>query len=128
VEGCLISGVVIPVLYALLLNSCEALRAEHRAGRGTGGTVSIEASPDSQPSYVTLTVTDDGSGITAQDEHRIFTSGFTTKATGAGLGLSVSRGLAESAGGTLDLIRSEAGNGASFRLRLPSRRLADASS
>ena len=55
---------------------------------------------------------------------RIFEPLFTTKARGIGLGLAVSRSLAEANGGTLTLEPSE--QGARFTLTLPRQRVGDA--
>ena len=44
---------------------------------------------------------DDGPGVPAELRDKIFEALFTTKARGIGLGLAVSRGLAEANGGTL---------------------------
>jgi signal transduction histidine kinase len=66
-----------------------------------------------------LDVADQGSGIKAGHRDRLFDPFFTTKepGKGTGLGLTVSRLIAERHGGTLKLIDSE--RGATFRLELP---------
>ncbi|MBD0413584.1 hybrid sensor histidine kinase/response regulator [Oryzicola mucosus] len=68
-----------------------------------------------------LSVQDGGPGVAADIRTRIFDPFFTTKPqeVGTGIGLAVSRGLAESNGGTLDLAEQEAGHGARFVLSLP---------
>ena len=74
---------------------------------------------------VSLTVADDGIGISVQDQRRIFqrftrgTDRLVTDKPGTGLGLYLSRGLAEQMGGSLQLQSSQAGKGSSFVLRLP---------
>jgi signal transduction histidine kinase len=62
-------------------------------------------------------VEDDGPGVPAELRARLFSRLTTGRAGGTGLGLHISRALAEEAGGTLELM--EGGGGARFRLRLP---------
>ena len=66
---------------------------------------------------VTVSVEDDGPGVRG-DPERIFEPGITSAGgSGAGLGLSISRRMARSVGGDLDLV--EAGPPTRFELRLP---------
>jgi signal transduction histidine kinase len=65
-----------------------------------------------------VTVEDDGRGIALADRCRLFQPFFTTKRHGTGLGLFVSRQIAEEMGGSLTY-RSELGSGSSFTVRLP---------
>jgi signal transduction histidine kinase len=70
---------------------------------------------------VVFTVTDTGSGITAEDLDRIFdvfTHAATFRNGGTGLGLSVSRTLAELLGGALT-VESAVAKGSEFTLRVP---------
>jgi CheY-like chemotaxis protein len=70
--------------------------------------------------YVTLEVTDTGTGIPPEIQARIFEPFFTTRksAGGTGLGLSTVQGIIRQSGGTLSL-RTEAGRGTSFTITLP---------
>ncbi|TMA84167.1 MAG: hypothetical protein E6J63_23435, partial [Deltaproteobacteria bacterium] len=61
---------------------------------------------------------DDGPGVSEDLRARLFSPFTTGRAAGTGLGLHISRSLAEEAGGALDLL--ENAPGARFRLRLPS--------
>jgi signal transduction histidine kinase len=65
-----------------------------------------------------LRVWDNGPGIRPGDENKIFTPFFTTKHTGTGLGLSVSRGIIEAHGGELRW-QPVKGQGAVFEVLLP---------
>jgi len=69
---------------------------------------------------VELSVTDTGCGIPEENFRRIFDPFFTTKkiGTGTGLGLSVSHGIVEAHGGTIE-VESEVGKGSTFRVQLP---------
>jgi len=73
--------------------------------------------------WVGITVTDDGVGIATADLERIFdeyiqVEGASAASDGTGLGLPVSRRLAELMKGTLT-VESELGRGSTFRLNLP---------
>jgi PAS domain S-box-containing protein len=79
-----------------------------------------EASAVEAGDYVVIEVADTGAGIPEDIRDRIFDPFFSTKkvGTGTGLGLSMVFGFAKQSGGTVD-VRSEEGNGASFRIFLP---------
>jgi two-component system nitrogen regulation sensor histidine kinase NtrY len=64
-------------------------------------------------------VVDEGHGIASTDN--LFVPFFTTKPTGSGIGLVLSRQIAEAHDGTLDLLPRSAGHGCVARLRLPPR-------
>jgi signal transduction histidine kinase len=69
---------------------------------------------------VQLLVADTGPGIDAAGLDSIFDPFYTTKEHGLGLGLAISRKLAQAHGGTLSM-ESRPGAGATFRLQLPGR-------
>jgi signal transduction histidine kinase len=98
------------VLFNLLVNAVQAVEA-------TGGTVTVSCTVDAE--HVRLHVQDDGPGVPADLRAKIFEPLFTTKARGIGLGLAVSRSLAESNGGALTLDDGAAGSGARFTLTMP---------
>ena len=70
-----------------------------------------------------IRVSDKGPGIRSRDRTRIFESfqrldsSLTEGVSGAGLGLSIARSLADQLGGALEVISME--SGACFELRLP---------
>jgi two-component system sensor histidine kinase VicK len=74
---------------------------------------------------IEFTVADSGIGIPANDLDKVFSSfyqvdGSTTREHGGtGLGLTISRRLAELMGGTLELESEGRGRGTTARLRLP---------
>lgn len=98
-------------LLALLFNAAEAMS-------GTGGELSMRVSIAA--AGWEFAVTDQGPGIPAGHEEKIFEVGFTTR-TGtvhAGMGLPVARHLAEQAGGTVR-VASRAGGGCEATIRVP---------
>jgi signal transduction histidine kinase len=66
----------------------------------------------------TISITDNGPGITPEMGERIFTMHFTTKEGGTGIGLYVARAVVESSGGEIR-VRSQPGHGATFQIELP---------
>jgi two-component system, NtrC family, sensor kinase len=70
--------------------------------------------------HVQVAFSDTGSGIAPEHLDRIFDPFFTTKpdVSGTGLGLSVSLGIVQSHGGTIEA-RSEVGKGSTFTVKLP---------
>ncbi|MEJ2411106.1 MAG: HAMP domain-containing sensor histidine kinase, partial [Novosphingobium sp.] len=72
----------------------------------------------SERGWVSLVISDNGSGISELHLPKVFESFFTTKEAGTGLGLSICRDIAESHGGSL-AIDSIVGVGTSVTLCLP---------
>jgi signal transduction histidine kinase len=106
------AGEVNQILTNLLTNACEATapgkRIRLRAGEGEG--------------TVWLEIEDEGSGIPAGLQDKIFEPNVTTKSGGGqfglGLGLAISKDLAMQHHGNLTA-RNREGGGAVFRLELP---------
>jgi signal transduction histidine kinase len=87
-----------------------------------GGTITVSC--EKRDRKIVFSVSDTGIGISAEELERIFASfyqvdGSTTRRRGGtGLGLTISRRLAELMGGTLELSSEGAGRGATARLAL----------
>jgi signal transduction histidine kinase len=93
------------------------INAGHAVAASSAATVSVEVGTVGD--HVEVTVADNGPGVPDPVRARIFDAYFSTRrpADGTGLGLFVSRALAQEMGGSLTL--DESGEGARFRLRLP---------
>ncbi len=75
--------------------------------------------PSSEVNCIEVSVTDTGDGISPENIEKLFQPLFTTKARGVGLGLAVSRKLAEANGGRLELIGTKPGKGTTLAVVLP---------
>lgn len=98
----------------LILNAIQIMAAAKRAGRIT---IELAYEPDATLPYK-VRFRDEGPGIHQSLIDRIFDFGFTTKKGGAGLGLTISRQVAESFGGRLSVESSHVLWGATFLLEL----------
>jgi signal transduction histidine kinase len=96
------------------------VNAVHAVGNGKPSDQKIAVRLVTRDSWVTLEVSDSGPGVPERDRERIFDPFFTTKAeAGTGMGLAISRAIAQELGGTLEVDRDSELGGALFRLRLP---------
>ncbi len=76
----------------------------------------IILSAHTNESHVIISVKDNGNGIDADAMERIFVPFFTTKKTGSGIGLSLSRQIMRQHGGQIT-VKSQLGEGTEFLLR-----------
>lgn len=65
-----------------------------------------------------ITVTDNGNGIPEDIQHKVFSPNFTTKSSGTGLGLAMSRQMIEQAGGRI-YFETEPEVGTTFFVEIP---------
>ncbi len=103
------------VLINLVANSCEALDGvQNDAGRKPTIGVILTASDD----HAIIRIKDNGQGIDEGVKDEIFNSFVTTKTDGVGLGLNLSRSIAEKHRGWLSLAETGV-QGTTFELHLP---------
>lgn len=97
-------------LAAILKNALEAVR--------TGGVISLAVEVNS--AALEFCVTDNGPGITPEVRRHLFDPFFSGREAGRGLGLGLCKAwrIAELHGGEIHVV-SEPGQGATFRLRVP---------
>ena len=98
------------VIDNLLSNAVQAID-------GKDGTVTVSARQTTD-GFVRVAVSDTGPGVAPENVHKIFEPLFTTKARGIGLGLALSKSLAQANGGDLVLVQ-ERGHGATFAFLMP---------
>jgi len=84
---------LVQVFLNLILNAMDATEE--------GGTIEIQTSREEH--WLRIDVRDDGQGIPEELRRRIFQPYVTTKETGTGLGLFVSRNIVEQNGGRIEL-------------------------
>jgi len=100
----------------LLGNSIDAIQlARHPGQKGPGR---IELSLATQGDTAILSWSDNGCGMTEEARARAFTAFFTTKTTGSGLGLFITKTIIESHGGQIRVDPAD-GGGVCFLMRLP---------
>ena len=104
---------LLQVLLNLLANAIDAMDPVEEAKRRITITTS-----QSDAGAVVVAVRDCGVGLDAVDMQRMFTLSYTTKATGTGVGLSVSRSIIEAHGGRI-WASPNADCGATFSFSLP---------
>lgn len=99
------------VFVNLLKNAVQAI------GRNGKGNISISIDLG-RKDYVLVVVEDNGKGIAADLQSKLFTPNFTTKSGGMGLGLAISKGIVEVVGGRI-WFDTEPGKGTRFFVELP---------
>jgi signal transduction histidine kinase len=104
------------VFLNLLVNAAHATAP----GNLASNRITVVGRADRASSSVIVEITDTGSGIAPEVLSRIFEPLFTTKriGTGSGLGLTITRGIVTSLGGTIE-VESTLGEGSTFRVVFP---------
>lgn len=78
----------------------------------------IEVNEEMREEHIIISVRDNGGGIPAQTRDKIFMPNFTTKSSGTGLGLAMSKSIVEQAHGEI-WFDSVEGVGTTFYIKLP---------
>lgn len=102
-----------------LQNAADSIDAARDGGRPGAGRVSISLWPGDEA--ITLTIADDGAGISDTVGNRAFDAFCTSKPAGkgTGLGLFVCRQIMDEVGGAITLAPNEGRPGAALVLRFP---------
>jgi two-component system, NtrC family, sensor histidine kinase HydH len=96
------------VVINLLTNAMEQI--------GEHGTIILRTRET--PDFIEAVIEDNGGGVPAELEGRIFELFFSTKEHGTGLGLAIARRIVEEHSGEI-LLENHPGQGATFIIRLP---------
>jgi two-component system cell cycle sensor histidine kinase/response regulator CckA len=119
------SGYIWQVLMNLVVNARDAMMEGGRLVVQTGAQTITDSSPQAQVGvplgeYVTLSVSDTGTGMSNAVKARLFEPFFTTKPAGkgTGLGLATCQTIIRQTGGYIE-IDSELGRGSTFRVYFP---------
>jgi two-component system NtrC family sensor kinase len=91
----------------IIINGIQAMEG--------GGRLALAVNNDG--AAIRVTISDTGPGIPAETMKELFTPFFTTKSRGLGLGLCISRTIAEEHGGTIEVASS--GKGTTFTISIP---------
>jgi C4-dicarboxylate-specific signal transduction histidine kinase len=102
------------VILNLILNAIETMNKITSRSRHMRIVTGLD---ESQCVY--LEVKDNGTGFDPQDAERLFNAFYTTKSSGMGIGLSVSRSIIEKHQGRLWATVNDTGPGAIFRFAIP---------
>ncbi len=110
-------------LVNMAVNARDAMDGEGRIEIRIDAADGVPARPghaEAPGDFVKVSVTDIGSGMTADRLERIFEPFYTTKEVGKGTGLGLSQvyGFTKQSGGEIDVV-SEIGRGTTFHLFLP---------
>jgi signal transduction histidine kinase len=98
------------VLNNLYKNAIQAIPNEKTGAIQTQITVQAEK--------IIIAIQDNGTGISEETREKVFVPNFTTKSSGTGLGLAMSKNIIESAGGAI-YFETESGVGTTFFVELP---------
>jgi len=101
------------VLLNLLRNAIDANRERHPEHASQ-----VQLRIVAQDGQICIDVIDQGAGVSAEARAQLFVPFYTSKADGLGLGLSMSQGIVEGFGGSLDALPAESG-GLCLRCLLP---------
>lgn len=98
------------VLVNLIDNAIEAM--------GRHGSIVVETARDRPNRFIRIIVADDGPGIPAGEQEKLFLPYYSTKGRGSGLGLAIVRRIVAEHGGSVD-VADNVPQGTRFTIELP---------
>ena len=101
------------VIHSLVHNAIEAMTGAAGSRRLISVSTTVE-----KDGWICFEISDTGPGIAVEMSNRIFEPFATTKATGTGMGLAMSRSMIEAHGGRI-WFESSSASGTTFRFTLP---------
>jgi two-component system nitrogen regulation sensor histidine kinase NtrY len=109
------------MLINLIRNAVDAVletrTTEEQATKAASQRNGVVVRWDANPEEVTLAIEDEGPGLL--NPANVFTPFYTTKPSGSGVGLVLSRQIAEAHGGSIDIANRPSGRGCVVRVILP---------
>jgi len=103
------------IIIILIRNAVEAFRSAGDLEKTL--QIQVQSAQDDALNMVSIYLSDNGPGISAEEAGLIFQPFFSSKKGNLGMGLSIAKRLVEDHGGSLSLVAQDAG--ATFRLQLP---------
>ncbi len=107
---------MVQVFVNLFLNANQAIDDVN------GGWIKVESRLNPCGDQIKISVEDNGCGIEPEQINRLFEPFYSTKSTGTGLGLSVTYGIVQNHGGSIQ-VNSNPGKGTRITLSLPLRQV-----
>ncbi len=104
---------LVRVFVNMLSNAVQACEGRE------GSIISVSLRNGSDSKYYEIAFEDNGPGVAEENLSKLFTPKFTTKSSGSGLGLSISRSILERCHASIAYSRSFALGGACFTIRYP---------
>jgi len=101
---------VLRVFNNLIQNSIQAIPDDRK------GIVNVDVKKEGK--YIVASVEDNGLGISPEQKHKVFAPNFTSKTSGTGLGLAMSKNIIELSGGEI-WFKTSPGEGTTFNIKLP---------
>jgi two-component system nitrogen regulation sensor histidine kinase NtrY len=96
----------------------NGLEAASENGKVTVSAMAHDSVAEGEPRALEISVADDGPGLTPEQMAGLFVPEFTTKASGSGLGLTITEKIVSDHGGTI-VVEPRAPRGTVFHVRLP---------
>ncbi len=96
-------------IFNILRNAMESI--------SNGGSIDLSAQPKGK-NWISIKISDTGSGLTPEEIEKIFNPDYTTKDKGLGLGLTLAHEIIKGHGGDIQ-VRSQPGQGTTFEILLP---------